>query len=266
MVVKIEKALGPFWRWKLNLGVGECEVGCLFCYNRRWEWSTEPWKIKDFDERQTDNQFAGFKWFPGKSKQYDGQHDIMMCSAGDPFSESNYKLAFDVLRIAAQYPEVGDHLRILTKRSAFTDYGWSILPKNALYGVTICTLDDAVASATMPNASKAGELLWHLYIASKQYLRTWISVEPMLKGMNLVDLMEMIYPEHEIETIEEIWVGRLNYGFGCEDYAMPDDEIIKQVKEVVDSYDIKIYIKRELAGKLTPDDGIIYRDTMERLQ
>ncbi|MHA2024178.1 MAG: hypothetical protein ACTSWQ_11005, partial [Candidatus Thorarchaeota archaeon] len=90
MTVKIKKAKGgaPFWRWYINLGVGKCEVGCLFCYNNRWNWAKQDWRPYEFNGKIV-YEFEDFEWIQGKCKQYEGQHDIMMCSVGDPFAEQN---------------------------------------------------------------------------------------------------------------------------------------------------------------------------------
>ena len=104
----------PFWRRYVKLGKGKCIVGCLFCYNNRWEWAREDWIPYSVDKK-TEKQFSGFKWVPGKCKQYEGQHDIMMCSVGDPFAEENMEATRWVLQLAREYPEVGNHLRVLSK-------------------------------------------------------------------------------------------------------------------------------------------------------
>jgi hypothetical protein len=259
--IKLVSSFGPFWRWKINLGVGKCEVECEFCYNLRWDWAKQEWVCRPYNEKALRNQFSNFEWVPGESKQYIGQHDIMMCTTGDPFAPMNRMVAYDILEMAAEYPQVGDHLRVLTKQAVFGDYGWRVLPQKALYGASICTLDEKISKEVMPNASTPSELLWHLYIASKMHMETFISAEPMLIGMDLCDLMEMVYPENEIESLKEIFIGPMNHGFGRPEFAMSDADIIEQVRKLIEFYNIKVYVKKETKGvKALQDEGLVPRE------
>ena len=271
-MIKIKKTKGgaPFWRHYINIGVGDCEVGCLFCYNRRWDWSKKEWRCYDLEQSKTEQRFSSFQWEPGKCKQYEGPHDIIMCSVGDPFAEMNRNITSFILDLAAKNPQVGDHLRVLSKLDGSCEVrGISsrIPSRNTMFGASVCTLDETIKKITMPNSADLMDVFGgYLYAATYEHNPTFISCEPMLKGMDLSKLMEQLN-ENEVEELDELWVGRLNYGFGCEEYAMPDNEIIKQVELLVDSYDVKVYVKREVKGseKLRADglvmrQGLVYEE------
>ena len=268
-MIKIKEAKrgAPFWRWYLNLGVGQCEVGCLYCYNNRWKWAKDPWRPYQLDAR-TEKNFANFKWEPGKCKQYQGSHDIMMSSVGDAFSEQNRETALDILDLARHYPDVGDHLRVLSKLNGYypvDGYNDKRASKKTMFGSTIVTLDEEIQYKTMPNSAPLIDVLGcYLYAATRNGHPTFVSCEPMLIGMDLCELMDLL-EQHEVHDIAELWVGHLNYGFGCEEYAMSDEEIIEQVQILTDSYNMKVYLKREVKGseklrekKTVAMEGTIY--------
>lgn len=257
----------PFWRWYINLGVGRCEVGCLYCYNNRWDWSKDDWTPKNFD-MTIEKHFANFKWEPGKCKQYQGQHDIMMCSVGDPFAEMNRETSLDILDLARHYPEVGDHLRVLSKLNGYYQvdgYSDRRPNKKTMFGATIVTLDEKIKDITMPNSAPLIDVLGcYLYAAQRNGNPIFLSCEPMLNGMDLIELMELL-SEHDNLDLTELWVGHLNYGFGCEEYAMSDEEIVKQVRILTESYNLKVYLKKEVKGSdelrrdgLVATEGTVY--------
>ncbi len=261
-MIKIKRAPrgAPFWRWYINQGKGKCEVGCLFCYNHRWPWAKDEWKTHELTEGTVSN-FRHFKWEPGKCKQYEGLHDIMMSSVGDPFAKANDFYTSYLFGLAASNPEVGNHLRVLSKLNGFDNFIKSNVPSGAMFGSTICTLDEKIKNITMPNSASIIDALGHyLFSASNNGNPVFLSCEPMLKRMDLCELMELLN-QHEVYDPTEIWVGKLNYGFGCEQYAMSDEDIIKQVQLLFDSYDIKIYLKREVKGsKALRDVGIVAKE------
>ncbi len=275
-MIRIKKSVkgAPFWRWSINIGVGKCEVGCLFCYNGRWDWSKKDWRTHPLEELKMEQRFSNFQWEPGKCKQYEGLHDIMMCSVGDPFAEMNRNITSFILDLAAKNPQVGDHLRVLSKLDGSCEVQGisSRMPsRNTMFGASVCTLDETIKKITMPNSAPLIDVVGsYLYAATNGHHPTFISCEPMLKGMDLCELMELLN-EHEIYELGELWVGHLNYGFGCEEYAMSDAEIIEQVELLFDSYDIKVYVKREVKGseKLRADglvmkQGLVYEKKEEK--
>lgn len=256
--IKEAKRGAPFWRWYINLGVGECEVGCLFCYNKRWDWSKEKWRPHPLD-KGTEHSLEAFRWTEGKCKQYEGLHDIMMCSVGDPFAEANLAATRLVFEMGKKNPHIGNHLRVLSKLDGY--YEVQDAPKNTMFGATVCTLDEKIKEITMPNSASLMDVFGS-YLYSSVYNKhpTFIISEPMLKGMNLCDLMEILN-EHDNIALDELWVGHLNYGFGCEEYAMSDEAIIQQVRFLIDSYDVKVYLKREVKGsQQLRDDGLVQQE------
>lgn len=262
--VKEAKRGAPFWRWYINLGVGKCEVGCLFCYNNRWGWSKDDWRPHPVD-KGTEHSLEAFQWTEGKCKQYEGLYDIMMCSVGDPFAEENLSATKAVFELGKTNPHIGDHLRVLSKLNG--DFALQDAPKNTMFGATVCTLDEEIKKITMPNSAPLIDVFGcYLYAAQQNHHPTFLISEPMLKGMNLCALMEM---DNEIHDFEELWVGHLNYGFGCEEYAMSDEEIIEQVRLLTDSFDVKVYLKMEVKGSnvlrregLVQQEGTVYDEVV----
>ena len=250
--VSLKKSLGPFWRWTINLGVGNCEVGCVYCYNRRWEWADKKWVSKT-DLSLFRKQVSKFVWEPGECKQYSGNWDIMMSSTGDPFSDSNIRTATEVLRLVSR-ADVGRHLRVLSK--VYNEFGAEVLensvPQDALYGVTITTLNNEIEQILQPGASSHSELVKMIGKMMESGLKTWISSEPMFVGMNLYELASYIEDTYgSLPT--EWWVGRLNIRGDtptiARTFRMDDRKIVQKFSYARDSFpDIAWFLKKEVVG------------------
>jgi len=254
--VELKKSKGPFWRWTLNYAVGRCPMKCIYCYNRRWDWAKQELRIKT-DLSKLERQFQRFKWKPGPCPMYEGQWDIMFCSSHDPFlpTEVNMKAGNEyimnpvsdrILYLAEQYPEVGDHIRILTKHGCMLDFG----PPNALHGVTVTTLDREIYKVFEPNAWGPLVRFDYLEFCRREGFKTWVSSEPMLKGMNLVKAAESLVKVRGVLPVEW-WVGHLNIRGDIpqvvRDAALSDEEIVKQILKAAERYPkIRWYLKHDV--------------------
>ena len=188
---------------------------------------------------------------------YEGQWDIMFCSSHDPFllTETNMKagneyiinpMSARILYLAEQYPEVGDHIRILTKNGAMLDFG----PPNALHGVTVTTLDYDLAKKFEPNAWGPLVRFDYLEFCNREGLKTWVSVEPAFKGMNLIEAAKRLVDVRGVMPVEW-WVGHLNIRGDIpqvvRDAALSDEEIVKQILKAADTYPkINWYLKSDV--------------------
>lgn len=265
--VELKKSKGPFWRHTLNYAVGQCPLQCVYCYNQRWDWAKQELRIKT-DLTKLERQFKRFKWVSGESVMYNGQWDIMFCSSHDPFlpTETNMTAGTEyiinpvsdrILYLAEQYPEVGDHLRILTKNGAMLDFG----PPNALHGVTVTTLDYELAKKFEPNAWGPLVRFDYLEMCNRDGLKTWVSSEPMFKGMNLIEAAEHLVGVRGVMPVEW-WVGHLNIRGdipqAVRDAALSDEEIVKQILKAAEKYPkIKWYLKHDIKA----DEGVF--ETLE---
>ena len=276
--VELKKSKGPFWRWTLNYAVGRCPMECIYCYNQRWDWAKNDLRIKT-DLAKLERQFKRFKWQSGPCPMYDGQHDIMFCSSHDPFlpTEVNMRAGNEyimspisdrILHLAEQYPEVGDHLRILTKNGCMLDFG----PVNALHGVTVTTLDRELYKVFEPNAWGSLVRFDYLEMCNREGLKTWVSSEPMFKGMNLIEAAKHLVDSRGVMPVEW-WVGHLNIRGDIpqevRDAALPDEEIVKQILKAAEKYpEIKWYLKHDVkadAGVFETLDILRNRDEYESL-
>jgi len=254
--VKIIPSKGPFWRWNLNFAVGKCPGDCLYCYNKRWPWAHQDFRVKD-DLIKLDSQCGIFQWKPGGCKQYNGQWDIMMSSSHDPLCPAVQDIADKILIGISDYPEVLNHLRVLSK---FWGQGFLVhdLPSGPLYGATITTLDNDVSRQLQPNATipswegkhvRTTNLLDVLACVHGFVGNIWVSSEPMFQGMNLYNAAD--YLENWGGLPIEWWVGRLNHENTvpeiCREAALPDVEIIRQFGEAIESFPgINWHLKAEV--------------------
>jgi hypothetical protein len=131
---ELKKALGPFWRWTLNFGVGKCPTGCMdtFCYCGRYAWAKEPFRVKT-DLTKLGRQLERFEWEPGPCAMYEDQWDIMMSSSHDPFTPACLDTATRIFELLSQAKNVLPHLRVLSKCWGQGFYYYN-LPKGPLYG------------------------------------------------------------------------------------------------------------------------------------
>jgi hypothetical protein len=172
---------------------------------------------------------------------------IMASSQGDIFHPLLRETGVQVLELIAKNPHVGDHLRVCTKRLEFDreEYNERSLPMGAIYGITLTTLSEEVSRICQPQASIPQELISHLYYADLLGLRTWVSSEPMIKGM---DLLQAATKMEELGVIPtEWWPGHLNYGGEAQDYALSDKEIVCQFEEAKETFpDINWQLKTDV--------------------
>ena len=258
-IIELKKSKGPFWRWTLNYAVGKCPCGCLYCYCGRYDWANQPLRIKN-DFSKLERQLKRFIWAPGDCAMYNGQWDIMMSSSHDPFSPPALDTAamiFTYLDSPEHEKKVLPHLRVLSKcwGQGFYTHG---LPKGPLYGATITTLDNEISSKIQPHATLPS---WeHTYLRgtnlrdeivglSSEFSdqKTWISSEPMFKGMDLYQASR--YLEDVGCVPEEWWVGHLNIRGKVPDFvkdaALTDKEIMRQFNEVKESYTDTIWYLKD---------------------
>ncbi len=237
--IRIKKSVGPFWRWTINFMVG-CDQ-CLYCYNKRWNWARGSPRIKT-DLSLLRKQAESFEWSPGPSAMCTTLYDVLTSSSHDPFHVSSLSTAVEILRLLANTP-VASHLRVLTKMALFNP------PRcGGLWGMTITTLNGAVARLLEPLASPPHERFNALQNWAQRGHKLWLSVEPMLEGMHLHDLIWSL--ERLGVHPQEVWAGRLNHrhlSTKAAEYALDDAEIVRQFEEARDSFpEIRWYLKREV--------------------
>jgi len=247
----INRSDGPYWSYTLNIGIGGCKQ-CVYCYNRHRTWYQKPMRAYRYNLEKFDKHLARFSPIEDaeKCKMGDTDHFIMMTSQGDLFHPVLRATAVRVLSQISFHGNVGDHLRVTTKRLEFDRIGYdgSYLPKNALYGVTLTTLDEAISKKLQPGASVPEELFGQLWFADTMGLDIWVSSEPMLKGANLYEMASYFEPPG-CDLPKEWWVGRLNYGGDAQEYALSDEEILRQFQIARDCFpDIDWRIKHDVKG------------------
>jgi hypothetical protein len=185
-----------------------------------------------------------------KCKMGETEHFIMMTSQGDLFHPVLRATAVRVLSQISFHDNVGDHLRVTTKRLEFDKLGYdgSYLPSGALYGVTLTTLDEGISKKLQPGASLPEELFDHLWFADSMGLKIWVSSEPMLEGADLHEMASYFEPTG-CNLPKEWWVGRLNYGGTAQKHALSDEEILRQFEIARESFPaIRWRIKHDVTG------------------
>lgn len=107
------------------------------------------------------------------------------------------------------------------------------------FGVSITTHDERERERWEPGASSIHHRFMTLVNAKLQGIVTWVSVEPILPGLNIAKLA------HQLQGVaDHIIVGRWNYSPQA---AMIDwAEIKTQVQEAFEGWGTNLFIKKEL--------------------
>ena len=131
---------------------------------------------------------------------------IHLCFTCDPYPKGyDTTPTREIIRVLKEF---GNHVQILTKNGKDAMRDFDLLDGGDWFGITyagyeVGTLEEAPESE--PNAGTPRERLSALFIAHKRGIKTWISAEPVL---NPVDVLNLI----DLADYVNLWkVGKLNY-------------------------------------------------------
>lgn len=127
---------------------------------------------------------------------------IHLCFACDP-----YPVGYDTTptrEIIKAIKESGNNVQILTKNGIDAMRDFDLLDSNDWFGVTIECYDDKVKE--LPNGLKPTRRCYSLYKAKQKGINTWISFEPVVDE---IDVLECI--EASPKFADKVKIGKLNY-------------------------------------------------------
>jgi len=187
----------------INIYTG-CNHGCWYCYAKknfaRWNPS------KDFaDVRPREGIVEATKLQLSKGKYRDKK--IMLCFTCDPYPALiDTSATRDVIKAIK---EAGAHVQILTKGGDRARRDFDLLDSEDSFGITLSCLSADIAIKAEPNAGNPLQRLNSLIDASRKGVNTWVSFEPVLEPMGVLQLIDDLPVMVNKDTLLKI--GKLNH-------------------------------------------------------
>jgi len=214
-----------------------CNHGCWYCYAKKMHDSYKP-----------NDNFADVKPREGiveavKRQLSGGKHKdkkIMLCFMCDP-----YPAIIDTTvtrEVIKTIKEAGAHVQILTKGGDRARRDFDLLDSNDSFGITLSCLSADIAIKAEPNAGNPLERLNSLIDISRRGIPTWVSFEPVIEPLGVLELIENLPTMVNKDTLLKI--GKLNHYQNDTDWKKFGIEAERICKENGWNY----YIKEDLRG------------------
>ena len=222
--------------WALNIYTG-CPHGCTYCFapnvlkrvREDFHSRVEPRKniVEETRKQLEQEKITG--------------RTIELCFSCDP-----YPTGYDTTptrEIIKLLKDHGNHVQILTKGDGRRDF--DLLDKEDLYGITYAGypglknwLNTPVAE---PGSSTPLNRLACLEEAHRLGIKTWISFEPILDAVDVLDMLNRmpVYVDH-------VKIGKLNYHPSDIDWAKFGHEVEALCKDLGLEYYIKESLRAEM--------------------
>jgi DNA repair photolyase len=165
---------------------------------------------------------------------------IHLCFTCDP-----YPMGYDTTptrEIIKLIKESGNHVQVLTKGDGSRDF--DLLDKDDWYGATYTGEKPGtlfMAQEAEPNAAAVAIRLAALARAHEEGISTWVSMEPVLDAVSVLNFLEL-----NVGYVDKYKIGKLNYH--------PSDiqwsEFGKRVERICCSFHMDYYIKDNLRAMM----------------
>lgn len=225
----------------INIYTG-CTHGCYYCF--------APNVLHKTKEAFSANVMPRVGIVEEVKKQLDKEQItgklIHLCFTCDPYpSEIDTTATREIIKLLK---DSGNHVQILTKGGERADRDFDLLDENDWFGVTYCGYDDGtlfVQQESEPFAAPEIERLASLSIAHKQGIKTWMSIEPVLNEVSVLNFLEL-NPYY----IDRYKIGKLNYHTSAIDWK----KFGIRVEQICRSNNMDYYIKDGLRKEMERDE------------
>ncbi len=130
---------------------------------------------------------------------------IHLCFTCDPYPKGyDSTPTREIIKILK---DSGNHIQILTKNGTDALRDFDLLDKNDWFGITYAGYDGWYndISTSEPNAGNPQDRLFALATAYNKGIKTWVSAEPVLNDIDVLNLIELA-------DYVDLWkIGKLNY-------------------------------------------------------
>ncbi len=221
----------------LNLH-GTCPHGCYYCY--------APAILHKTKEDYFD--YKGYR--PGIVEATERQlvkENITDRLIHIPFIGDAYPKGYDstiTREIIKLLKEHGNHVQILTKNGADAERDFDLLDDQDWFGVTWCGYPTGTlfkAQEAEPGAGTTAKRLAALDRAHKQGIKTWMSIEPVLDAVSVLNFLDL-----NVGYIDKYKIGKLNYHPSNIDWK----DFGNHVERICRSYGMDYYIKDALRAEM----------------
>lgn len=139
----------------------------------------------------------------------------------------------------------GNHIQILTKNGTDALRDFDLLDKNDWFGITYAGYDDCYNIPTSePNAGSPQDRLFALETAYNKGIKTWVSAEPVLNDIDVLNLIESA-------DYVDLWkIGKLNYypsDINWKNFGERAEKLLKYKRK-------NYYIKNSLRDEMDKDE------------
>lgn len=223
--------------YALNIYTG-CPHECFYCFapgvlHRQKESFHGNVKPRDGIVEATKKQLESQK-ITGKT--------IHLCFTCDPFPmHHDTTVTREIIKLLKEY---GNHVQILTKGDGSRDL--DLLDENDWYGITysgypVGVFANGLVSDDEPGALPPFDRVKILYDAYKRGIKTWVSFEPVLNAVDVLNYLE-VNPHY----INRVKIGKLNYHPSDIDWA----DFGRRAERICQSNHMDYYIKDSLRAEM----------------
>ena len=221
----------------VNLYKG-CNYGCSYCYVPAATFQSREKFLMTFPK---ENIIERLKL---EAPKYAGR-EVFMSFSHDPYLsiDSVYLLTRKAINILHEFYIT---VRILTKAGKRSMRDFDLLsanPHKSWYGATLTFLNEKESQEYEPLAAPPVDRMAALSIAHDKGIRTWVSLEPVIKPEQSLDIIKVTY-----DFVDEYKIGKWNYDTRGDEIDWRDFGL--KAIELCKKYNKKFYIKKDLARYL----------------
>lgn len=225
----------------INIYTG-CTHGCYYCF--------APNVLHKTKEAFSANVMPRVGIVEEVKKQLDKEKItgklIHLCFTCDPYPNGiDTSATREIIKLLK---DAGNNVQILTKGGERADRDFDLLDENDWFGVTYCGYDDGtlfIQQESEPFAAPEIERLASLSIAHKRGIKTWMSIEPVLNEVSVINLLEM-NPYY----IDKYKIGKMNYHPSAIDWK----KFGNRVEQICKANKMDYYIKDGLRKEMERDE------------
>ncbi|MFC2000184.1 radical SAM protein [Chloroflexota bacterium] len=234
---------GEYAEWAANLYTG-CAHRCIYCYGAdvthtdKEKFETEPLpRHKVLERLQADARDL---------QREERSIDVLLCFVTDP-----YQPLEDVMGVTRQAIQIlhryGHTVTILTKggKRAMRDIADGTLGPGDTFASTLTLLNDQDSQHWEPGAALPLDRIESLKIAKEHGLATWVSLEPVIKPNDSLDIIRATH-----KFVDLFKVGKMNYhpqGLTINWHKFAND-VVRLCRELKHPYFLKIDLEKYLRG------------------
>lgn len=226
----------------INIYTG-CTHGCYYCF--------APNVLHKTKEAFSTNVMPRAGIVEEVKKQLDKEQItgklIHLCFTCDPYPALVDTTA--TREIIKLLKESGNHIQILTKSGERAERDFDLLDSQDWFGVTWCGYPDGTMFEQQewePFAATEADRLRSLSRAYNKYIKTWISIEPVLNEVAVLNFLEL-----NVRYIDKYKIGKLNYYPSVINWG----KFGNRVERICKANNLDYYIKDSLRKEMKEETG-----------